>query len=172
MPGRHIVGFDYSLRIEAPPARVLAAFFDARALAHWWDVANAIATPRPLGVYALEWRPTEEIDEVLGRYGGVLHGSVIDFRPDSGFLVADCYWLPPDGEPIGPMALEVTCASSQIPGGIKGTLLRVVQRGIDIDSPRWAKYYQLLVQGWPPALEKMKTYLEKGQGVWDLRAYE
>jgi hypothetical protein len=34
------------------------------------------------------------------------------------------------------------------------------------------RYYELLAQGWPPALDKMKAYLEKGQGVWDLRGYE
>ena len=34
------------------------------------------------------------------------------------------------------------------------------------------RYYELLNSGWPPALERMKAYLEKGRGVWDLRGYE
>ncbi len=169
------VGFEHALQIDAPPGRVLAAFFDARALRHWWDVGNVVATPRLLGVYALEWKTSSERDDLLGRYGGVLHGTVVDYRDKRSFLVADCFWLPPDGEPIGPMALEVTCtkppASARHPPAV-ATWLRVAQRGIDEESPRWLRYYELLTNGWPPALQKLKVYLEKGQGVWDLRGYE
>lgn len=176
MAGPEQVGFDYALRIEAPAGRILAAFFDSRALGEWWDVANAVATPRPLGVYALEWKTSSTVDDLLGRFGGVLHGSVIDFRPRRGFLVADCYWLPPDGDPIGPMALDVSCTAAPGPRSADdlplATLVRVVQRGLDDDSPRWRRYYELLNSGWPPALERMKAYLEKGRGVWDLRGYD
>lgn len=174
MPGRRHVGFEYTLRIQAPPARVLAAFFDARALAAWWDVAASVATPRPLGAYALQWKTSIDADELLGRFGGVLHGTVIDFRPRQSFLVADAYWLPPDGEPVGPMALEVTCAPDRAAASRQpaATRVGVVQRGLDQDSPRWVRYYELLAAGWPPALERMKVYLEQGQGVWDLRGYE
>lgn len=174
MPGQNRIGFEYSLHVDAPPARVLAAFFDARALARWWDVTNVVATPRPLGVYALEWRTSEAADDLLGHYGGVLHGTVVDFAAGRGFLVADCYWLPPESDPVGPMALDISCArlAPAVRGGTPGTSLRVVQRGLDDDSPRWVRYYELLAEGWPPALERMKEYLEKGQGVWDLRAYE
>jgi uncharacterized protein YndB with AHSA1/START domain len=174
MPGRDHVGFDCSLRIEATPSRVLAAFFDPRALAHWWDVATAVATPRALGAYALEWRTSDARDELLGRLGGVFHGTVIDYQAGRGFLVADCYWLPPDGDPVGPMALEVSCRVAESTGGRRapGTLLRVTQRGLEEDSPRWLRYYELLTEGWPASLEKMKAYLETGRGVWDLRGYE
>lgn len=175
MPGRRHVGFDYSLRIQAPAGRILAAFFDRRALAAWWDVTTGIATPRPLGAYALEWKTSTEADEILGRFGGVLHGTVIDFRPSQSFLVADAYWLPPDGDPVGPMAIEVRSAADRSTAAGRqppATLVHVVQRGMDQDSPRWLRYYELLAQGWPPALEKMKAYLETGQGVWDLRSYE
>jgi uncharacterized protein YndB with AHSA1/START domain len=176
MAGPQQVGFEHSLRIEAPAAKVLAAFFDPRALAHWWDVATVIATPRVLGVYALEWATSDTRDDLLGRFGGVLHGSVIDFQPGRGFLVADCYWLPPDGDPLGPMALEVSCVAaprkSATGDALPATTLHVVQRGLDADSPRWLRYYELLASGWPPALERMKAYLETGRGVWDLRAYD
>jgi uncharacterized protein YndB with AHSA1/START domain len=174
MPARNDVGFDYSVRIEATPTRILAAFFDARALAAWWDVVATVATPRPLGVYALEWRQTEETDELLGRLGGVFHGTVIDFQPGRGFFVADAYWLAPDGDPVGPMALEVTCTAADRPSGRtappRATLLRVVQRGLD-DSPRWLRYYEVIGAGWGRSLETLKGYLEHGQGAWDLRAY-
>ena len=95
--------------IAAAPGRVLKAFFDADALGAWWQVAHSVTTPRALGPYAIEWTPTDFRDEVLGRLGGVFRGTVMQFDPGHGFFVADCFWLPPDGDPIGPMALDVTC---------------------------------------------------------------
>lgn len=175
MPGRQPVGFDHSLRIDCSPAKVLAAFFDSRALTAWWEVEQSVTAARPFGVYALQWPPSPEVDDLLGRLGGVYHGTVIDFHPDRGFFVADSYYLPPDSDPIGPMALEVTCTPAPAQAGhgsvVRGTLVRVVQSGLD-DSPRWRRYYELIAAGWPRALEGMKQYLEHGQGVWDLRRYE
>jgi hypothetical protein len=174
MPTRSQTGFDQSIRIECAPARVLAAFFEPAALAAWWDVATAIATPRPLGAYAIQWCDTGLSDDVLGPLGGVFHGTVIDFQAGRGFFVADAYWLPPEGDPIGPLAMEVTCTPADRPAGRPSapvaTTLRVVQRGFD-DSPRWVRYYEVIDQLWTPALETLKEYLEHGRGAWDLRAY-
>jgi uncharacterized protein YndB with AHSA1/START domain len=173
MPNRSQIGFDHSIRIEATPARVLAAFFEPAALEAWWEVSTAVATPRPLGAYALDWRESDIVDDVLGRLGGVFHGTVIDYQANRGFFVADAYWLPPDGEPIGPMAMEVTCTPADAPGRTSAphaTLLRVVQRGLD-DGPRWMRYYEVIGAGWPSALATLKDYLEHGRGAWDLRAY-
>ena len=174
MPTHNAIGFDQSIRIECTPARVLAAFFEPAALEAWWDVATAIATPRPLGVYAVQWHRAGLVDEVLGPLGGIFHGAVIDFQPGRGFFVADAYWLPPDGDPIGPMAMEVTCTPADRPAGRPtaplATTLRVVQRGLD-DSPRWLRYYDVIGELWIPALERLKDYLEHGRGAWDLRAY-
>lgn len=174
MPRRREIGFDHTIRIESTPTRVLAAFFEPAALSAWWDVRMAIATPRPLGVYALQWGNAELADEVLGPLGGVFHGTVIDFQPGRGFFVAEAYWLPPEGDPIGPMAMEVTCTPADRPASRPSaplaTTLRVVQRGLD-DSPRWMRYYEIIGHLWPPALETLKAYLEHGRGAWDLRAY-
>ena len=174
MPTPGATGFDRSIRIECAPTRVLAAFFEPAALAAWWDVATAIATPRPLGVYAVQWPDAGVADEVLGPLGGVFHGTVIDFQAGRGFFVADAYWLPPDGDPVGPMAMEVTCTPADRPASRPtaplATTLRVVQRGLD-DSPRWLRYYEVIGEHWPPALERLKAYLEHGRGAWDLRAY-
>ena len=168
------IGFEHSIRIESTPRRILAAFFEPAALAAWWDVAIAVATPRPLGAYALEWPDADEVDDLLGRLGGVFHGMVIDFQPDRGFFVADAYWLPPKGDPIGPMALDVTCTPAERPAGRNAeptaTTLRVAQRGLD-DSPRWMRYYEVLGGCLPPSLETLKHYLERGRGAWDLRNY-
>ena len=162
------------IRIECAPIRVLAAFFAPAALAAWWEVTVAIATPRPLGVYAVQWPDTGHADDMLGPLGGVFHGTVIDFQAGRGFFVADAYWLPPDGDPIGPMAMEVTCTPADRPAGRPtaplATTLRVVQRGLD-DSPRWLRYYEVTGGLWALALERLKEYLEHGRGAWDLRAY-
>jgi hypothetical protein len=164
MSTRPKIGFEHSIRIESTPGRILAAFFEPVALRAWWHVAAAVATPRHGGV----------VDDMLGKLGGVFHGMVIDFQPDRGFFVADAYWLPPEGDPIGPMALDVTCTPAELPAGRmsepSATTLRVAQRGLD-DSPRWTRYYEVLGDRLPTALNTLKGYLERGQGAWDLRNY-
>ena len=146
---------DVSMFIAAPPGRVMKAFFDPQALNAWWQVEHAVTTPRTLGPYAIEWPPTEFSDDVLGRLGGVFRGIVMQFHPAQGFFVADAYWLPPDGEPIGPMALHVTVR----PEG-NGTQLRVEQSGYE-ESPRWRRYYEVVDHGWTRALAGLKSLLEK-----------
>lgn len=146
----------HTLAINAPAAAVLDAFFDRDALAAWGDATRAICIPRPLGSYAVEWAPTAWRDDVLGRLGGTVHGTVVDFKAGQEFFVADLYWHPPDGDPIGPMALEATC---RLEGTV--TLLRVRQSGYDKSSPRWTRYYDVTCAGWEPALTALKHYLEK-----------
>lgn len=142
--------------IEAPAARVLKAFFDSDALGAWWQVSHAVTTPRSLGPYVVEWTPTDFKDDVLGRLGGVFRGTVMQFDPGAGFFVADAYWLPPDGDPIGPMALEVTCARA----GAIGTRVRVTQSGFE-EGVRWRRYYEVIGHGWERALASLKSLLEQ-----------
>ncbi len=195
MPGRDPLSFEHALHISAPASRVIAAFFDDRALHAWWQVTRSLAVPRTLGVYALEWPPSETADPILGRLGGVFHGSVIDVRPGRAFFVADAYWLPPAGDPIGPMAFEAVCTPCRPFHAALGSLtnrvrtlfgphradaleqaqqavtkLRVTQKGFE-ENPRWRRYYELLAEGMPAALERLKVYLEQGQGAWDLRQH-
>ena len=146
--------FTHSLTIAAPPAAVLDAFFDHDALATWWHVTRSLCVARPLGVYAVEWAPTEWKDEVLGRLGGALRGTVIEFKAGREFFVADAYWLPPDGEPVGPMALEATCAMLG-----DRTVLKVRQSGWE-ESVRWSRYYELIATGFTVALDQLKAYVE------------
>ena len=146
---------DISIRVGATPAVVLRAFFEADALNAWWQVAHAVTTPRMLGPYAIEWAPTHFRDEVLGRLGGVFRGTVMQYDAGRGFFVADAFWLPPDGEPIGPMALTVTVDAE--PGG--GSRVHVVQRGFE-ESERWRRYYDVITQGWQRALVSLKALLE------------
>ena len=146
---------DISTRIAAPPSTVVRAFFDPQALGAWWQVRHAVTTPRMLGPYAIEWAPTEFRDEVLGRLGGVFHGTVMQYHASQGFFVADAYWLPPDGDPIGPMALHVTVR----PEG-QGTEIRVMQTGFE-ESDRWRRYYEVIGFGWERALSSLKNLLEK-----------
>jgi uncharacterized protein YndB with AHSA1/START domain len=148
-------GLDVSLHISAPPALVLRAFFDADALGAWWQAAHSVTTPRALGAYAIEWTPTDYRDEILGRLGGVFRGTVMQFEPARGFFVADAFWLPPDGDPIGPMALDVSCTPDQ-----NGTTLRVTQSGFE-EGARWRRYYEIIGAGWGRALASLKMLLEK-----------
>ena len=146
---------DVSATIKAPAARVLRAFFDPQALNAWWQVAHAVTTPRVLGPYAIEWEPTDFRDEVLGRLGGVFRGTIVQFHPGEGFFVADAFWLPPDGEPIGPMALEVTLQAE----ATGATRVRVTQTGYE-ESARWRRYYDVIGIGWTRALASLKSLLE------------
>ncbi len=150
-------GIDVTLVIAAPPGRILKGFFDADALGAWWQVARAVTTPRTLGAYAIEWTPTDDRDEILGRLGGVFRGTVMQFEPNHGFLVADAFWLPPDGDPIGPMALDVTCTPEP---NRAATRLHVVQTGFE-ESPRWRRYYEIVGAGLQHALRSLKMLLEK-----------
>jgi uncharacterized protein YndB with AHSA1/START domain len=145
---------DVSIVIEAAPGRILRAFFDVDALHAWWGVSHAVTTPRPLGPYAIQWPPTEFRDEVLGRLGGVFRGIVMHFDERAGFFVADAFWLPPDGDPVGPMALEVILAKET-----EGTRVRVTQHGFE-ESPRWRRYYEVVGFGWERALNSLKALLE------------
>src|SRR5574339_864641 len=130
-----VPGLDVSIEIAAPPALVMRAFFDPDALGAWWSVARSVTTPRVLGPFVVEWRPTEFRDEILGRLGGVFRGTIMQFEAGRGFFVADAFWLPPDGDPIGPMALEISC-ELQRPNNPQITLVKVLQRASE-DGDRW-----------------------------------
>jgi len=151
---------DVSVVIAAPAETVLRAFFDAGALVAWWQVTRSVTTPRALGPYAVEWTPTDFRDEILGRLGGVFRGTVMQFQPGQGFFVADAFWLPPDGDPIGPMALDISCTAIEAPRGGPATQVRVHQTGCD-DSLRWQRYYEVVGVGWERALASMKSLLER-----------
>jgi uncharacterized protein YndB with AHSA1/START domain len=140
--------------IGAPIGRIMKAFFDPQALNAWWQVAHSVTTPRILGPYAIEWAATDFRDEVLGRLGGVFRGTIIQFNPAQGFVVADAFWLPPDGDPIGPMALEVSLRPEA-----GGTLVRVTQTGFE-ESDRWRRYYEVIGFGWERALASLKSLIE------------
>lgn len=143
--------------IQAPPARVMQAFFTEADLKGWWQVSRAFAVPRPLGMYAIEWETTDFKDDVLGRLGGAFHGMVIDLRPGASFFLANVYWQPPDGDPIGPMALEVQCRPH---GNGRQTMVTVKQSG-EGEGPRWERYFQIMTRGWEAALQEMKDYIDR-----------
>lgn len=143
--------------IQAPPARVLAAFFSDTDLKRWWQVGRAVAVPRPLGMYAVEWPATDFRDDVLGRLGGTFHGTIIDYRPNAAFFIAEAFWQPPDGDPIGPMALEVHCRPH---GNGRQTMVTVRQSG-EGDGPRWQRYFDIMGRGWEAALQTLKEYIDR-----------
>jgi uncharacterized protein YndB with AHSA1/START domain len=146
---------DHSLLISAAPTRVLAAFFDPHALETWWQVTRSVTTPRPMGIFAVEWAATPDADDLLGRLGGVFCGRVMEYAAGRELFVADAWWLPPDGDPIGPMALEVTCRMDG-----PACRVRVRQTGFE-ETPRWRRYYTLIGGGWKSSLAALKEYVEQ-----------
>ena len=151
--------FEQSLFIAAAPTDVFACFFDHDALKGWWEVARAVVTPMPFGVYAIEWAQTPYRDDLLGPRGGVSHGTVVDVRPGQQFLVADCWWVPPEGDPLGPMALHVSCQ----PEG-HGCRLTVRQDGYE-PSPRWRRYYAVVSRSWQLSLTALRRRAEANSAV-------
>lgn len=153
------LGIEENILVRAAPSRVLDAFFDADALAVWWEVVRSVTTPRPLGIYAVEWPSTSGRDDLLGPLGGIFYGRIVDYRAGREFFVADAWWLPPEGDPLGPMGLHVLCT----PEG-KACRVRVKQQGGE-DTPRWQRYYDLIGGGWSSALESLKQYVETRSGA-------
>lgn len=142
------------ITVDAPAERVLTAFLDPHDLAEWWQVQRSVTVARPLGTYAVEWRSTAYRDEILGPLGGAFHGTVMEFRAGRELFVADAFWNPPEGDPVGPMALEIQCTAD-------GAATRVsVRLSGDDDGPRWQRYFAVMRAGWPRALGELKRYLE------------
>jgi uncharacterized protein YndB with AHSA1/START domain len=148
--------FEASIVVNAPAARAFQAFIAHDDLVYWWAVERSVAVPRPTGPYAVTWPPGDRRDDVLGQLGGTLHGTVIDCTPERGLLVADVYWQPPAGEPLGPMALEIRCE----PEADAATTRVTVRQSASENGPRWQRYFALTNAGWTDALETLKDYLE------------
>jgi uncharacterized protein YndB with AHSA1/START domain len=151
---------DVTLDITAPVQLVFAAFFDAPLLAAWQGTSRSIAVPRLLGPYVLEWPPSLERDEVLGRMGGIFRATVMHVEPDDHLFLADAFWLPPDGGPLGPLAVQITFSSTATAAGTSSTLVRVVITGFD-DGVRWKRYLGLATAQWQRALAVLKLVLER-----------
>ena len=145
-----------TIRIRSLPGRIVSAFFEPRDLAAWWDVSNAVTAARPLAPYAVQWPPTTFTDDVLGHLGGTLHGVVMDVREGASFFLADLYYTPPEGAPIGPMALEVRVRP--IEDGRTTEL--IVRQSADDDSERSQRYFAVMAKGWDRALDALREHLE------------
>ena len=152
-------GFDHSILIRASPDHVLGSFFDPAALAVWWLAVRSVTTPRPLGIYAVEWEPSRESDAILGRLGGVFYGMVMEYKPGRELFVADAWWIPPDGDPVGPMSLQVNCSEED-----SACRLRVRQSGFE-ETPRFRRYYSVIERGWQISLAALKDYVERTHSI-------
>jgi uncharacterized protein YndB with AHSA1/START domain len=151
--------FDVSAEFQATPRAIVDAFFDPAALTRWWGASRSVTMPRLLGAFAVEWTPSDDVDPLLGRLGGGLHGTVMQYEPTRGFFIANMFWLPPDGDPLGPMALDVACAMCLTSDGRPSTRLTILQTGFD-EGPRWRRYYERLQEGWPRSLDALRTLVE------------
>ena len=93
----------------------------------------------------------------LGRLGGSFHGTIIDYRPNAAFFLAEAYWQPPDGDPLGPMSLTVHCR----PHGNSRTTMVTVRQSGEGEGPRWERYFSITERGWDSALREMQAYMER-----------
>lgn len=151
---------DVTANIAAPIDLVFTAFFDAKALGAWHNTSRSIAIPRLLGPYVLEWPPSRDSDEILGRLGGVFRATIMNIEPDDHIFLADAFWLPPDAAPLGPLAVQMTFTSTPTPEGSLSTLVRIVMTGFD-DGPRWRRYLEHATAQWQKALSTLKSLLER-----------
>lgn len=146
--------FEQTIVVAAAPAAVFQCFFLPDALRAWWQAVRSVTAPVPLGVYAVEWATTPFRDELLGPLGGIFYGTVVDVKPGRHFMVGDCFWVPPEGDPLGPMGLQVTCEADGT-----GCKLHVRQDGCE-PSPRWLRYYAIVTRAWQVSLTALKRYAE------------
>lgn len=162
--------FSHAVTVWAPPAAVLRALVDPRALAYWWGVSRSIVAAQRGGVYVVQWEHCAYRDQALAPLGGVLYGTVTEFEPKQRLYLSNVYWAPPDGAPLGPTELLVTCTlressplrdAGPVRGGIAalGTIVRVLQKGFGAGE-RWQHYRELVASTWPPALDALKQYAE------------
>jgi uncharacterized protein YndB with AHSA1/START domain len=153
---RALLFFERTVVIHARPARVIRAFVDQADLAVWWQVARSVALTRPMGAYIVDWGEAGDHDDVLGPLGGAFQGTVMEYRDDRELFVAEAYWHPPQGMPLGPMALEVRCT----PQGRGGITSLTVRQSADEDGERWARYFEIIAVGWTHALDLLQRHLE------------
>jgi uncharacterized protein YndB with AHSA1/START domain len=151
---------DLTVDIIASVDTIFAAFFEASALGAWHKTSRSIAIPRLLGPYVLEWPPSLNSDEILGRMGGVFRATVMEIEPNDHIFLADAFWLPPDGGPLGPLAVQITFTPTAAPDGRRATLVRVVMTGFD-DGVRWKRYLDHSHAQWHKALGTLRSLLER-----------
>jgi uncharacterized protein YndB with AHSA1/START domain len=149
---------DVSIEIAAPVSVVFAAFFDDVALGSWLHTSRTIAVARLLGPYVLEWPQADERDEVLGRLGGIFRATVMQVDPYDHLFLADAFWLPPDGGPLGPLSVQITFTPTTTAAETI-TVLRVVITGFD-SGIRWQRYLVLARAQWQDGLTALKRLLE------------
>ena len=137
------LNFERTVIIQAPPERVLAAFFDPHDLAEWWQVVRSVTVPRPLGTYAVEWQSTDVSRRAArpARRRVSRHGDGVPRR--RGVLRRR-------------RLLESARGRSDRPDGARSALhaarwLRtrrrsVVRQSAEDDGPRWQRYFEIVAR--------------------------
>jgi hypothetical protein len=166
--------FSHEMRVAAPPAAVLDAFFNAKALGEWWGASSSRCEPRPLGEYVIAWAASSE-DQALVRSGaatpsrppdvmpivlgpdrqGELRGTVMEFRPGREFFVAELFWTRVGAPPTGPMALEASCVTRDLDSAL------TIRYSAADEAPGWALHRHELARLVPREMMALKSYLER-----------
>jgi uncharacterized protein YndB with AHSA1/START domain len=135
------------IEIAAPAEKVLNAFTNVEAMQDWWSAVGGLVEARPGGVWAVTWDASQ--------FGFVaLSGVVESLRPGERLRIGNLAYFNRQRAVLGPMALAVEVSESE--GRSK---LVVCQSGYKYGSD-WEWYYELVRESWPPALVRLKKFLE------------
>jgi len=137
-----------SSTISAPPELVLEQFLSVPAMCEWWGAARGLVEPRTGGAWAMAW------DESSDGYRHVSAGIVADLVPAARLVLESFLYFHPGRPVLGPTRLEIRAEWLEM-----GTLLRVRQEGFG-EGADWDWYHDVVVKGWPAALEAVQRSLE------------
>ena len=150
---------DVIVDINATPRAIVDAFFKPGALSAWWGTTRSVTSACVLGAYALEWPVTTEVDPVLGRLGGVLHGTVMQYEATRRILRGQSVLASARRRPDrtdGARRLLRDVSGVRRPAGNEAPHRPDRLRG----SARWRRYYERLQEQWPRSLETLRALVE------------
>ena len=137
------------MEIECAPEAVTAAFTDVQGMMQWWGVKHGLVDARKGGVWSCTWAvPVEGFGFVI------LSGRIRRLRPGEHLHIEDLLYFNKERPVLGPMRILLDVEATA-----RGSHLKVGQDGYGNDRD-WDWYYDLVVQNWPKALQRLKAHLE------------
>ncbi len=142
--GRDIVS---SIALAVSPKAAIEAFLEIEALKGWWQVDRGLVQPQAGGVWTLAW----DVSSAGARY--VSSGIIETYLPGRRLVIAQLVYLNPERPILGPLRLEINAGPAD-----GGCWLTVSETGYGTGDD-WDWYYQAVEEGWPQALDQLKTFL-------------
>jgi uncharacterized protein YndB with AHSA1/START domain len=122
---------------------------DVEMMRQWWGVHRGLVDGREGGVWALTWDvPAEGFGHV------VLSGTIKSLRHGEQLHIENLLFFNKERMVLGPMTLDFDVSVSA-----GRSVVKVRQGGYGAGGD-WDWYYQLVMENWPPALARLKEFLE------------